>query len=190
MNIISFVCLLFVCLSVLLQNFFTFNMNVSECTPQSVGDIFWPRKKGLFVYIYWIVFFIKRKKWSHASKCTLAVFFHVNPRWSLNRKDGADRVRTLEDGWSSHHHRHRKWYRFCSLHVRPLSCRTLLPTVSSLSAALYVSPNSDLCIPLLRICTSIFLFIFVSRHPLYFCDFLKISIVHVAMERCFNLCEL
>lgn len=71
-------------------------MNVSECTPQSVGDIFGLEKRT--VCIYWIVFFIKKKKLSDASKCTLAIFVYVNSGWSLNWKDGADRVRTVEDG--------------------------------------------------------------------------------------------
>lgn len=52
----NFVCLFVYCFLFIryVAIFFTFDMNVSECTPQSVGDIFWPRKKRdcLYVYIY------------------------------------------------------------------------------------------------------------------------------------------
>lgn len=118
-------------------------MNVSECTPQSVGDIFGLENKGT-VCIYWLIFFIN-KNWSDASKCTLSVFVYVNPDWSLNRKDGADRVKTLDDDLhpTAVFRNSISFARFLTGHrPGPFSPQ------SAFSAALHILPSLDLCIPL------------------------------------------
>lgn len=80
---ISFVCLSFVCLfvySLCCFFYFTFNMNVFECTPQSVGDFFFLGlvKKRDSLYVYWIVFFIKRKTKKTKTKKSQ---MHQNIHW-------------------------------------------------------------------------------------------------------------
>lgn len=95
MNIISFVCCLFVYL--LCCNFiFNFNMNVSECTPHSVGDIFLASKQWDCLYIL-VSIFHEEKKWSDASKMYTGCFVRVNRGWSLKRKDGQTGSGLMDD---------------------------------------------------------------------------------------------
>lgn len=70
--------------------FFTFNMNVPECTPQSVGNIFGLDKKDC-LYIYWLVVFRIEKNPSNALRNVGSFRSRFIFGWNLTGKDRARR---------------------------------------------------------------------------------------------------